>query len=380
LTAALRNLGDGVLLSIGRTRSVRKPRGMDIFQRSERELLGVELATLLDGRREIPCGKPCTLLPHRAPAVTSARRLPAMNRILQLILTNSLGQGMLSAICYSSGSTLSLRRNRELTTLNELAALFTSPLHLDEILQGLMDRFAPAMRVEAGWLLLKDPETDTLVVRFAAGRHKEAVEGRRFKLDEGIAGRVFREGVPAVVPDAQKGPPVPVGDGRGLRIHAGSVLYAPLKARNSILGAAPVMNSPPSRPLGEEDLSLLRVIAAQAAMTIEHSRPLRRSTSMPSGWRRLFQERTRELERQTSNCGSSLATRSEFLKHSLAMSWAWRRCSYFNHNSIPCLHGGRYPLHRRPDPIPWDTSRHPASTSYNSIRRHPGISRKIEAG
>jgi signal transduction histidine kinase/DNA-binding response OmpR family regulator len=315
LTAALQNLGEGVLLLDRAGRGLyANPAGVDILQRSERELLGVELATFLDG----PAGDSLRQALHAlaSEGTGASLRLDASchDRTLQLILTNLLGTGhVVGYLLLIRDVTLSLRRNRELTTLNELAALFTSPLHLDEILQGLMDRVCACMRVEAGWLLLKDPETDTLIVRFAAGRHKEAVEGRRFKLDEGIACRVFREGVPALVPDAQKDPRFRSGMDAAFEFTPGSVLYAPLRARNSILGVLQVVNSPPSRPLGEEDLSLLGVIAAQAAMTIEHSRPSETIHQHAAGLEALVQERTRELEAANEQLRELSRHKSEFL-------------------------------------------------------------------
>ena len=315
LTAALQNLGEGVLLLDRAGRGLyANPAGVDILQRSERELLGVELATFLDGPAGDSLRQALQALASQGTGASLRLDASCHDRTLQLIVTNLLGKGhVVGYLLLIRDLTLFHRRNRELTTLNELAALFTSPLHLDEVLQGVMERVCACMRVEAGWLLLKDPETDTLAVRFAVGRHKEAVEGRRFKVDEGIAGQVFREGVPAVVLDAQKDPRFRSGMDAAFGFTPRFVLYAPLRARNSILGVLQVVNSPASRPLGEEDLSLLGAIAAQVAMAIEYSRPSETIRQHAAGLEARVQERTHELEAANEQLRDLSRHKSEFL-------------------------------------------------------------------
>jgi signal transduction histidine kinase/DNA-binding response OmpR family regulator len=315
LTAALQNLGEGVLLLDRAGRGLyANPAGVDILQRSERELLGVELATFLDGPAGDSLRQALQALASQGTGASLRLDASCHDRTLQLIVTNLLGKGhVVGYLLLIRDLTLFHRRNRELTTLNELAALFTSPLHLDEVLQGVMERVCACMRVEAGWLLLKDPETDTLAVRFAVGRHKEAVEGRRFKVDEGIAGQVFREGVPAIVLDAQKDPRFRSGMDAAFGFTPRFVLYAPLRARNSILGVLQVVNSPASRPLGEEDLSLLGAIAAQVAMAIEYSRPSETIRQHAAGLEARVQERTHELEAANEQLRDLSRHKSEFL-------------------------------------------------------------------
>ena len=314
MTAALRNLGEGVLLLDRAGRGLyANPAGVNILQQSERELLGAELAAFLDD----PAGESLrqALQALSSQGTGASLRLDACchDQTLQLIVTNLFRQGhLVGYLLLIRDVTLSLRRNLELTTLNELAALFASPLHPDEVLQGLMERVCACMRVE-GWLLLKDLETDMLVARFAAGRHKEAVEGRRFKLDEGIAGRVYREGAPAIVSDAQKDSRFQSETDAAFGFTPRSVLYAPLRARKSILGVLQVVNSPPSRPLGEEDLSLLGIIAAWAAMMIAQSRPSETIHQHAAELEARVQERTRELEAVNEQLRELSRHKSEFL-------------------------------------------------------------------
>jgi signal transduction histidine kinase/ActR/RegA family two-component response regulator len=117
LTAALRNLGDGVLLLDRAGRGLyANPAGMDIFQRSERELLGVELATLLDS----PAGDSLRQALHAlaSQGTGASLRLDASchDRTLQLILTNLLRTG------HVVGYLLLIRDSRPSETIHQHAA------------------------------------------------------------------------------------------------------------------------------------------------------------------------------------------------------------------------------------------------------------------
>jgi len=315
LTAALRNLGEGVLLLdlAGRTLYA-NPAGVEILQRSELELLGVELATLVGGPAGDALRQALQALASQGSGATIRLDASCRDRTLQLVVTNLLEKGdVVGHLLLIRDVTLSLRRIQELTTLNELAALFTSTLHLDELLQRVMERVQACMQVEAGWLLLKDPEADALVIRFAVGVHKEAVEGRRFKLGEGIPGWVFREGVPAIVPDAQQDPRFWPGMDATTGSTIRSVLCAPLRARDGIIGVLQVMNGASSRPLGEQDLNLLGAIAAQAAVAIENARLYEAIHRHAAELEARVQERTRELETANEQLRELSRHKSEFL-------------------------------------------------------------------
>jgi signal transduction histidine kinase len=119
--------------------------------------------------------------------------------------------------------------------------------------------------------------------------------------------------VPAVVLDAQKDPRFRSGMDAAFGFTPRFVLYAPLRARNSILGVLQVVNSPASRPLGEEDLSLLGAIAAQVAMAIEYSRPSETIRQHAAGLEARVQERTHELEAANEQLRDLSRHKSEFL-------------------------------------------------------------------
>lgn len=117
LTAALRNLGEGVLLLDHAGRSLyANPAGVDVLQRSERELLGVELATFLDG----PAGDSLRQALHAlaSQGTGASLRLDASchDRTLQLVVTNLLRKGQVV------GYLLLIRYSRPPETIHQHAA------------------------------------------------------------------------------------------------------------------------------------------------------------------------------------------------------------------------------------------------------------------
>jgi len=121
LTAALRNLGEGVLLLDRAGRGLyANPAGVDILQRSERELLGVELATFLDGPAGDSLRQALQALASQGTGASLRLDASCRDRTLQLIVTNLLGKGhVVGYLLLIRDVTLSHRRNRELTTLLE---------------------------------------------------------------------------------------------------------------------------------------------------------------------------------------------------------------------------------------------------------------------
>src|SRR3989304_6252981 len=195
------------------------------------------------------------------------------DRTLQLTITNLLGDG------WATGQLLVIRdvtplflRIRELAALNDVSALLTATLDVDELLRLIMERIQAVMGVEASSLLLKDDERDELVFRIGSGEHGEALKGRRLKVGKGIAGWVFQHGCSLIVPDVRQ-------DSRfyqGVDYHTGfttkSALCVPLKIREKMIGVIQVLNGPTDRPFDQDDLNLLSAIGAHAATAIENAR------------------------------------------------------------------------------------------------------------
>jgi signal transduction histidine kinase/CheY-like chemotaxis protein len=273
LSAILENLGEGVLLvdPAGHLIHV-NPAGAELLQRPQRELLGTELVAVLGAEPGDPLQTALLQLASQGGLEPVRLQYAYRDRILHLTLTNLLEGGRVAGhLLLAREVTPLFRRIQELTALNELAGLFTSTLKLDEVLRRVMERIQALMQVEAGSLLLKDPETDELVFRIAVGPQKDAVQGRRLKVGVGITGWVYQGGVPVIVPDVQQDPRFYRGVDATTGFVTRSMLCVPLKVRDTVIGVIEVLNTVVNPPFSGEDLNLLSAIAAHAATAIENA-------------------------------------------------------------------------------------------------------------
>jgi Nif-specific regulatory protein len=98
------------------------------------------------------------------------------------------------------------RKIAELTALYEISrALVVSP-DLKETSNKILGILASVLDMRRGTLTLLDPETGDLVIDAAHGLSSEEMARGRFKIGEGVTGRVFEKGEPMIVPDVGREP------------------------------------------------------------------------------------------------------------------------------------------------------------------------------
>ncbi len=88
----------------------------------------------------------------------------------------------------------------ELTLLYEIIETLSTPGPLPRILQQILQIMAQRMGLRRGTISILNPETSELQIEVAHGLTAEARKRGRYKLGEGITGRVVETGEPAVVP------------------------------------------------------------------------------------------------------------------------------------------------------------------------------------
>lgn len=98
------------------------------------------------------------------------------------------------------------RKIAELTALYEISRALASSLDLKEISHKILEILASVLDMRRGTLTLLDPETGELVIETAHGLTAEEIARGRFKIGEGVTGRVFEKGEPMIVPDVGREP------------------------------------------------------------------------------------------------------------------------------------------------------------------------------
>lgn len=317
LSAVLEHLGEGVLIvdSSGRLLYA-NPAGAELLQRTQRELLGAELLGVLGAQPGGPLQNALRHLASEGGLEPVRLQYGYRERILHLTMTNFLRGGRPAGhLLLIREVTRLSRRIQELTALNEMAGHFTSTLQLDEVLRRVMERVQALMQVEAGSLLLKDPETDELIFRIAVGTSREKVQGSRLKVGIGISGWVFQAGVPLIVPDVQHDPRFFRGVDATTGFVTRCMLCVPLKARDRVIGVIEVLNSIANLPFSGEDLNLLSAIAAHAATAIESARLYGLVTRHATELEQKVEHRTKELRLANDRLRDASRHKSEFLAH-----------------------------------------------------------------
>ncbi len=161
----------------------------------------------------------------------------------------------------------------QLLLLINMAKKVGSSLDLDEILRYAIQATSEICRCHASSILLRDPKTDELVFRMAAGSKEEKIKEIRLSPGQGIAGHVVKTGHSVLIEDVQNDPRFfsKVDSESGFKTK--SMICAPLIGREGqTIGCLQVINHVDDRPFTEREVEVCEAVAAQAAVAIENSR------------------------------------------------------------------------------------------------------------
>jgi GAF domain-containing protein len=168
---------------------------------------------------------------------------------------------------------LSQPPGNRLALLYQLTQTFNSSLNLEEVLNLVMDEVIKALHAERGFVMLSESNSK-LIFQVARGIDQQLIDQPQFQISRSVVERVAREGVSILTDDAQTDVRF---SGRqsvmilGLR----SILCAPLKLKDNILGVIYIDNRLQAGIFNQSDLELLTAIAANAAVAIENARLFR---------------------------------------------------------------------------------------------------------
>lgn len=181
--------------------------------------------------------------------------------------------------------------------LNRIGLRINASLDLDGALEIIAEYLIEATQAESGAIFLLDAEGRSLRARAIAGMfppmHEttsyvltkrkyldERIRRDRIQIGEGVIGFVAKTGESLLIADAMADPRVPKTSTDFLRIE--SMLVAPLRSRQKILGVFALVNRRGQGAFTNADLRLLQQLAQQAALTVdmvrlyEHDREQRR--------------------------------------------------------------------------------------------------------
>ncbi len=158
----------------------------------------------------------------------------------------------------------------KLMALVEVGHIMNSSLGLNRVLEEVMDALISLTQAERGFLMLRN-EDGEMVIRIARGLAHADLEKESFAVSRTIIKRVAASGEAVLTTDAKEDPRFE-NELSVIALNLRSILCAPLKLKNEIIGVIFVDNRAQAGLFQEKDLELLSAFADQAAVSVDNAR------------------------------------------------------------------------------------------------------------
>jgi sigma-B regulation protein RsbU (phosphoserine phosphatase) len=172
--------------------------------------------------------------------------------------------------------------------LLEVADAVNATLDLDELLHHVARVVQKVIHFDIFAILLREPKSDELRIRFSLGYPQEVVQSFRTRLGQGITGLAAERGEAVLVNDVTTDTRY-IGSLPAVR----SELAVPLIVKNRVIGVLDI-EAPERGYFSEEHARLLMLIASRIAIAIENARLYNR-TSRQAKLLTVLNEISREL-------------------------------------------------------------------------------------
>ena len=162
------------------------------------------------------------------------------------------------------------RRIREVATVYDIGQAMDK-VEIDRLLDMITERAAAVMEAQACSLLLRLPESDSLVIAASHGLPDDIVENARIFVGSSIAGRVVETGEPLLLNSLADDPRF-----RGSSVHSvpdvSSSICMPMKNEDGAVQGVLCIRRRAAAPFfTEEDLRLFSIFATQAGLAINNA-------------------------------------------------------------------------------------------------------------
>ncbi|WP_129630658.1 GAF domain-containing protein [Candidatus Oscillochloris fontis] len=162
------------------------------------------------------------------------------------------------------------RRTSELGTLNEISAAVTSSLNARDIYHLVMEKLNEYFQVDAGSLLMIDPETDELVFVMTLEAGEEKLFGVRVPQGQGIVGLVAQTQRYAIIHDAQQDPRFYAKVSESVNYVVHTILCVPIIVKARTIGVIELLNKRDG-VFTEQEADRLMRMAATIGVALENA-------------------------------------------------------------------------------------------------------------
>ena len=184
------------------------------------------------------------------------------------------------------------RRIQELTLLFEISQILDRSLELEEVISPVLEAIAEHMGMHRGTVTLLNRQTGEIRISAAYGLTGEEKAKGRYKLGEGITGRVIQSGKPMIVPDISSEPEFLDKTGARAKDKSTAFICVPIKIGQETVGALSSDRLFSDDITLDEDVRLLTIIGSMIARAVQ--------------LRRDGEETRRQLEEENSRLQAAL--------------------------------------------------------------------------
>jgi Nif-specific regulatory protein len=161
-------------------------------------------------------------------------------------------------------------RPEELSILFEISQILDSSLDLRTVVEPVMEVITRSMGMKFTTLTLLNRQSGEISIEAAYGLSASQKRRGRYKLGEGITGRVIQTGKPAVVPRISEEPQFLDRTGARRSVESGdlSFLCVPIKMGREVIGALSADRPASEATALQEDARILSIIASLIAQAV----------------------------------------------------------------------------------------------------------------
>lgn len=159
------------------------------------------------------------------------------------------------------------RRIGEINALYEAGKSIGSTSNLKDLLRQIVTLASNVTDAKVGSIMLLDERNKYLTIEAAIGLDKEIIEKTKLSIGESIAGSVALKGEPLIVENVEEHSQFKRISKE--RYGSASLLCAPLKIKNKIIGVINMANKEGDENFTGNDLRMLTTFAAQAAIAVD---------------------------------------------------------------------------------------------------------------
>lgn len=166
---------------------------------------------------------------------------------------------------------MSVNFERDLKAILDINQKMNSLKDLKTILLDISNYASNLLQSEGASILLVEEESGDLHFEVAFGENSEALYDLRVPKGKGIAGKVAEKGIPIITNDAQTDENHYDGIDEKVKQVTRSLIAAPLKHQEKVIGVIEVINTAKPGGFTEDDADLLIQFGEQAALAITNA-------------------------------------------------------------------------------------------------------------